>query len=132
MRLLIIEDNESNRDVLHELLSSDNIETTMISDSRLVKSYLEENEIVDVVLLDLEMPYFDGYEILKLFKSHQTWKSVPIVACTIHVSEIQEARNRGFDAFIAKPLDADRFLEQLETVISGGNVWNQNYNDYSS
>lgn len=48
---------------------------------------------------------------------------VPIVAYSVHVSEIEIARRAGFDGFLGKPLDADRFSDQLRRILSGEQVW---------
>ena len=79
-------------------------------------------EKVDIVFLDLEMPKLDGYEVLVILKQH-FGNNVPIVACTVHTAEINTTRKLGFSSFVAKPLDTDRFPNQLSRILNGDPVW---------
>jgi CheY-like chemotaxis protein len=74
------------------------------------------------VFLDLEMPSLDGYQVFDFLRC-QVGMTVPIVACTVHISEAKTARNLGFDSFLAKPLNADIFPEQFRKIMSGERVW---------
>jgi twitching motility two-component system response regulator PilH len=84
---------------------------------------MQDNTPPDVIFLDLEMPYIDGYEALDMFKANPTWQNVPVVACTVHVSEFHAARDKPFHSFIGKPLNADQFTEHLKKILSGERVW---------
>ncbi|HLA45227.1 MAG TPA: response regulator, partial [Aggregatilineales bacterium] len=83
---------------------------------------LQTLEKVDIVFLDLEMPKLDGYEVLVILKQH-FGNNVPIVACTVHTAEINTTRKLGFSSFVAKPLDTDRFPNQLSRILNGDPVW---------
>ncbi len=120
---LIIEDNTSNSEILHELLNSESVICTVINDPRLVQAHVAKQSPPDVIFLDLEMPYIDGYEVLNILKSDAHWETVPVVACTIHINEIQNAKTRAFHSFIAKPLDMDAFPSQLLKILNNEPVW---------
>jgi two-component system, cell cycle response regulator DivK len=60
---------------------------------------------------------------LEKLKADARYQQVPIVAYTVHVSEINVAYQRGFDSFIGKPVDPDRFPGQLARILRGEAVW---------
>jgi CheY-like chemotaxis protein len=78
---------------------------------------------VDVVFLDLEMPDIDGYAVLEILKSDNRFDTVPIVAHTVHFGEINNAQHVGFHSFLGKPLNIDRFPDQLARILIGEHVW---------
>ncbi|MBA3869629.1 MAG: response regulator [Chloroflexota bacterium] len=118
---LVIDDNAQNRKVLVQLLSKQGIDATEVPDSRKLSNSLPTMGPVDVVFLDLEMPGLDGYDVKNLLRAHLG--ATPIIAYTVHVSEINAVKKQGFDGFIGKPVDHTRFPEQLERILSGQQVW---------
>lgn len=120
---LIVEDDSNNMQVLASLLSKEGFTSTEILDSRLVEQALQTIDQVDVVFLDLEMQSLNGYDILEMLKADNHLRSVPVVAYTVHVSEINAAYESGFHSFLAKPLDSDRFPEQVAKILQGERVW---------
>lgn len=122
-RALIVDDNPKNVFVLARLLSEQAVSSTEVTNPRLLDSVLEAEVTPDVAFVDLEMPGIDGYQVLEKLKALADFRGVPIVAYTVHVSEINAAYQRGFDSFIGKPLDPDRFPGQLERILRGEPVW---------
>ncbi len=120
---LIIDDNRDNASVLAQLLSLEGVSYTEVLDTRKLAAVLQSLPNVDVIFLDLEMPHEDGFTVLRNMKSNPKLKTVPVVAYTVHVSEIGRARQVGFHSFIGKPLDSDRFPDQLARILRGENVW---------
>ncbi len=120
---LIIEDDPNNSDILKELLSSEAIACTTILDSRLIQEYMKRLAPPDVIFLDLEMPHLDGYEVLDLLKSNPEWVAIPVVACTVHLSEVHTARSKDFHSFIIKPIDMDAFPDQIRRILDNEPVW---------
>jgi two-component system cell cycle response regulator DivK len=84
---------------------------------------------VDLILMDLRMPHEDGYDALRQIRSHPRLKDTVVVAVTAHGSgeEIRKAKDAGFDGFLNKPLDPDRFPDQIRRVLRGESVWEQDY-----
>jgi two-component system cell cycle response regulator DivK len=105
------------------LLAIEGVRYTQVQKSRDVDSVLQQIGPVDVVFLDLEMPEFNGYEVLQRLRADARFQNVPVVACTVHISEINTTQEMGFDGFLGKPLDADRFPQQLQRILSGESVW---------
>lgn len=120
---LIIEDNRLNIDVLHTLLENHGVSTTAIESPRYLSEALDSLERLDVVFLDLEFANHDGFDVLQELKADPRLANIPIVAYTVHTSEIDEARTAGFDSFLGKPLDPRRFPDQLARILEGIPVW---------
>lgn len=122
LHALIIDDNSTNLDVISYLLQAEDIQATVVQNLENLEDILNTLDRIDVVFLDLEMPEADGYEILT-FLTETVRISAPIVAYTVHVSEINTARKLGFHSFIGKPLQADRFPSQITRILNGEPVW---------
>ena len=122
LHALIIDDDAYSIHVMERLLDQEDISYTAVADPTRLEGILQTLDTVDIVFLDLEMPKLDGYEVLAILKTHLT-ASVPIVACTVHTAEINNTRRKGFFSFVAKPLDLDRFSDQLHRILSGIPVW---------
>ena len=80
---------------------------------------------VDVILLDIQLPREDGYAVLATIRATPKLKNTLVVAMTANVLPQDEARARaaGFDGFIGKPLDFDRFPQQITALLEGEAVW---------
>lgn len=122
LHALIIDDDAYSIYIMERLLDQEDISYTAIADPTQLNGTLQTLEKVDIVFLDLEMPQLDGYEVLAMLKEHID-PEVPIVACTVHTAEIGKTRRQGFSSFVAKPLDLDRFSDQLHRILNGIAVW---------
>ena len=123
MHALIIDDNSRNTSVLARLLAEQNVSSTQFNNPSQLDGALRQIDPVDLIFLDLEMPGLDGYEVLAKLKADGRFAHLPIIACTVHVSEINAAYQRGFHSFIGKPLDPDKFPGQLTRIMQGEPVW---------
>ena len=123
IQALIIEDTAINSDVLCEMLRGEGLTCVVLQDARMIQRYMAEQTPPDLIFLDLEMPYIDGYEVLDILKNQAGWETVPVVACTVHTGEANTARSKPFHSFLSKPLDADHFSEQLKEILDGKRVW---------
>jgi CheY-like chemotaxis protein len=120
---LVIDDNHDNLSILVQMLSMQNVEATSVQDPTKVTAVLENCPDIDVIFVDLEMPGISGFELMEDFRANNRLNDIPIIAYTVHVSEISVARDKGFDGFIGKPLDVDKFPHQLQRILNGGAVW---------
>jgi CheY-like chemotaxis protein len=119
---LIIDDNPTNTDVLAQLLEHEGVSCTVLQDPADLARDPSFAEQADLIFLDLEMPQIDGYQMLHLLRD-DLGIGVPIVAYTVHTSEISVARELGFHSFIGKPLQPRRFGSQLARILNGERVW---------
>ena len=80
---------------------------------------------VDLILMDIRLPYEDGYQALKKLRSNPRLKDTLVIAVTAEASEAQmrKAKAAGFDGFLGKPLDPDRFPDQIRRILAGEEVW---------
>jgi CheY-like chemotaxis protein len=120
--ILIVDDNADNLGILAEMLGMEGVEYTAVQNPAKLEGSIGKTKF-DAVFLDLEMPHANGYELFEKMKADPRFKNVPIVAYTVHVSEINVVRNMGFHSFIGKPLDADAFPSQLAKILRGERVW---------
>lgn len=121
MHALIIDDNPMNLDVLTLLLNNEGLEAVALNSPRhITDAILAQTR---VIFLDLEIPNYDGFDILQDLKGNPMLDGVPIVAYTVHTSEIDVARQAGFHSFLGKPLDTVRFPDQLARILAGQSVW---------
>ena len=80
---------------------------------------------VDLILMDIHLPYEDGFEALARLRNEARFKETMIVAVTADANEgtFNRAKKSGFDGFIGKPIDPDRFPEQIKAILKGDAVW---------
>jgi len=122
---LVIDDNMKNVNVLAGLLSLEDVSSSLVTDPRRLDATLGGLTQVDVVFLDLEMPGLNGFDVLEKLHRTPQFENVPIVAYTVHTSEIDVVAQHGFHSFLGKPLDPDKFPEQLSRILQGERVWDR-------
>jgi two-component system cell cycle response regulator DivK len=120
---LIIDDQQSNIEVLQMLLENEGVAVSSATMSYQVPDLVERADRIDVVFLDLELPNGDFYQLLNDLKKNPRLRSVPIIAYTVHTSEIDAARQAGFDGFLGKPLSTSQFPAQLRRILERQEVW---------
>ncbi len=123
--ILIVEDNVSNFVLMARMLGYMGMHCEWKTSGYEVVEYADTLPNIDLILMDIRLPYEDGYEALKKLRSDSRLKGIRVVAVTAYASEeqLQRARAAGFDGFIGKPLDPDRFPAQIRRVLSGEGVW---------
>ncbi|WP_299290377.1 response regulator [Nitrosopumilus sp.] len=113
--VLIVDDNEQITKMLTTFLELKEHKCTVANDGREGLAAIKENKY-DVVLLDLAMPEFDGYAVIKdledndLLKEH---KIIVFTASTITQEELDELVNRGVTSYVLKPIDIDQLLAKI-------------------
>jgi two-component system cell cycle response regulator DivK len=120
---LIIDDQPPNIDVLAMLLEREDISYTAATSHRQVLDAIGQTEHVDLVFLDLEMPNGNYHQLLQSLRADPRLAGAPIIAYTVHTSEIDQARHAGFDGFLGKPLSTTEFPDQIRRILSGESVW---------
>ena len=123
--VLVVEDNVSNFVLIARMLGYLGIHCEWKTSGYEVVEYADTLQRLDLVLMDIRLPYEDGYGALKKIRASDHLNSIPIVAVTAEASDeqIKKARAAGFDGFLGKPLDPDRFPEQIRRILSGDPVW---------
>ena len=127
--VVIIEDNADNFFIASELLRRQLGVTSCIGwvSGRQFFKWLESNPTlkIDVILLDIQLPHKDGYEVLKQIHDQPRLHSTTVVAVTANSMphHVARAREAGFDGFIGKPIDPKRFPDQVRRILAGDKVW---------
>ncbi len=124
--VLVVEDNASNFVLIARLLAFMGVKKCEWKTTGWgIVDFAARLPHVDLILMDLRLPYEDGYEALNNIRRDARFESTRIVVITAKGTqgEMERARAAGFDGFIAKPLDVARFPDQIRTVLEGGAVW---------
>jgi two-component system cell cycle response regulator DivK len=127
--VVVVEDNPDNLFIVIDLLRSD-VQVKQCNGRASGRQLFKMLEITpslqpNLILLDLQLPYEDGYSVLKQIKATPALESVRVVAVTANVlpQDVERVRQSGFDGFIGKPIDIDRFPRQIKDILSGKAVW---------
>jgi len=129
--VLVVEDNVSNFVLIARLLGFMGIHCEWKTSGYEVVEYADTLTRLDLILMDIRLPYEDGYAAMKKIRSSDRLKAVPIIAVTAEASQEQmnKARSSGFDGFLGKPLDPDRFPDQIRRILNGEAVWEISYEE---
>ena len=117
-RILLVEDNEMNRDMLSRRLIRRGYEVTMAIDGPAGIASAIENR-PDLILMDISLPGMDGWEVSKVLRSRAETASIPIIALTAHAMEIDRQRSRevGCNDYDTKPIDLARLLVKIDALL---------------
>jgi CheY-like chemotaxis protein len=118
VKILLVEDNEMNRDMLSRRLARHGYDVVVAQDgARGVVMVLEEHP--DLVLMDMSLPVLDGWEATRRLKSDPATKSVPVIALTAHAmaEDRDKALAAGCDDYDTKPIELPRLLEKITVLL---------------
>lgn len=123
--VLVVEDNVSNFVLIARLLGFLGIHCEWKTSGYEVVEYADTLPNLDLVLMDIRLPYEDGYGALQKIRQSPELKNIPVVAVTAEASveQMNKAKASGFDGFLGKPIDPDRFPEQITRILAGEAVW---------
>jgi two-component system cell cycle response regulator DivK len=124
--VLVVEDNVSNFVLIARLLAYMGVQKCEWKTTGWgVVDFAKTMDRVDLILMDLRLPHEDGYEALDQLRADEQLKDTLVVVVTAHgsASEMKKAQEAGFDGFITKPLDADRFPQQVHQILEGETIW---------
>ncbi len=121
--ILIVEDNEVNRDMLSRRLSRRGYQVLTAVDGQEGVT-VAQSQNPDLILMDLSLPVMDGWEATKRLKAAPETQSIPIIALTAHalMSDRDQAIEAGCDDYETKPIDFPRLLEKLEARVGPGST----------
>ncbi|MEO0013809.1 MAG: hypothetical protein RLZZ535_2198 [Cyanobacteriota bacterium] len=118
-KILLVEDNEMNRDMLSRRLQRRGYEIVIAVDGEQGVA-MANSEHPDLILMDMSLPIMDGWEATKNIKANTSTKSIPIIALTAHAmsGDREQAMKAGCDDYDTKPIDLPRLLTKIEVFIA--------------
>jgi len=117
-RILLVEDNEMNRDMLSRRLARRGYEVVIAVDGEEGVARAR-SDCPDLVLMDMSLPVVDGWEATRRIKSDPASRGIPVIALTAHAmaGDEEKARGVGCDDFDTKPVELPRLLSKLEALV---------------
>ena len=118
-RVLIVEDNELNRDMLSRRLQRRGYDILVATDGEQGVE-MARSEPIDLILMDMSLPGLDGWEATRLLKADTETSKLPIIALTAHAmsSDREKAMESGCDDYDTKPVDLVRLLGKIENWLT--------------
>ena len=118
-RILLVEDNEMNRDMLSRRLARRGFDVLFALDGAAAVD-MARRELPDVILMDMSLPVIDGWEATRRIKADATTRAIPVIALTAHAmkGDAEEAAAAGCDEFETKPVEFARLVGKIEQMIA--------------
>lgn len=117
-KVLIVEDNELNMKLFHDLLDAQGYETLQTREGLAALALAREHR-PDLILMDIQLPEISGLEVTKWLKEDDDLSHIPVVAVTAFAMKGDEERIRqgGCEAYISKPISVPRFIETIKSYL---------------
>jgi CheY-like chemotaxis protein len=117
-KVLLVEDNEMNRDMLSRRLIRQGFEVTIAVDGA-EGIALAHSTLPDIVLMDMSLPMVDGWEATRQLKAADDTRLIPVIALTAHAmsGDRDKALNAGCDDYDTKPIELPRLLEKMRRLL---------------
>lgn len=118
VKILLVEDNEMNRDMLARRLARRGYELIVAVDGK--QGYaLAQSERPDLILMDMSLPIMDGWEVTRRLKAASETRSIPVIALTAHAmaGDREKALAAGCDEYDTKPVEFPRLLGKIKTML---------------
>ena len=117
-KILVIEDNEMNRDMLSRRLKRKGYTVVLAANGKEGLSLTQE-EVPDLILMDMSLPELDGWEATRQLKADALTRDIPVIALTAHamVSDREKAMEAGCDDFDTKPVEFLRLVKKIESML---------------
>jgi len=119
-KILLVEDNEMNRDMLSRRLERKGFEVVQAIDG-MSGVAMAKGQAPDLVLMDMSLPVLDGWEATRRLKADEETKHIPVIALTAHAmsSDRDKALEAGCNDYDTKPIDLPRLLSKIEALLNG-------------
>ena len=118
-KILLVEDNEMNRDMLSRRLMRKGYEVSIAVDGRQGVE-MAESAAPDLILMDMSLPVLDGWEATRQLKNADATRHIPVIALTAHAmsGDRERALEAGCDDYDTKPIELTRLLEKIESMLN--------------
>ena len=118
-RILLVEDNEMNRDMLSRRLARRGFEVVVAVDGKQALE-LTRSQSPDLILMDMRLPDMTGWEVTRALKADEATKQIPVLALTAHAMEgdRKSALDAGCDDYDTKPVEIERLMVKIQGLLS--------------
>ena len=126
-KILLVEDNEMNRDMLARRLERKGYEVVIAIDGQEAVR-MAQSLTPDLILMDIRLPVMDGWEAMQRIKTMPETQSIPIIALTAHAmaGDMEKCLDAGCDDYDTKPIDLPRLLEKMQALLNNLDSHDQN------
>jgi two-component system, cell cycle response regulator DivK len=126
-KILLVEDNEMNRDMLTRRLQRKGYEVVIAADGKEAVRKTQ-SQTPDLILMDIRLPLIDGWEAMRRIKIMPETQSIPIIALTAHAmtGDMEKCMDAGCDDYDTKPIDLPRLLEKMQALLNNQDSHDQN------
>jgi two-component system, cell cycle response regulator DivK len=117
-RILVVEDQEDNRQIIRDMLATTDYEIAEAADGEQALAAIAKQR-PDLILMDIQLPVMDGYAATRRIKADPTLRSIPIIAVTSYAlsGEVQAARAAGCDDYVPKPFSPRELLAKIRRYL---------------
>jgi CheY-like chemotaxis protein len=117
-RILLVEDNEMNRDMLSRRLERRGFNVLLAVDGKQGIDMAVE-QLPDLILMDMNLPIIDGWEATRTLKANPTTKTIPVIGLTAHAmsGDREKCLAAGCDQYDTKPIDFESLLEKIQSLL---------------
>ncbi|HJS31296.1 MAG TPA: response regulator [Alphaproteobacteria bacterium] len=118
-KILLVEDNEMNRDMLSRRLTRSGYEVVIATDGK-QGAEMAASELPDLVLMDMSLPVIDGWEATRRIKANDATRGIPVIALTAHAmaGDRERAMEVGCDDYDTKPVEISRLLGKIAALLA--------------
>jgi two-component system, cell cycle response regulator DivK len=118
-RILVVEDQPDNRQIIRDMLAPTDYEITKAEDGQQALEAIAKQR-PDLILMDIQLPIIDGYTATRKIKANPEWQSIPIIAVTSYAlsGEEKKAREAGCDDYVPKPFSPRQLLAKIRQYLS--------------
>ena len=126
-KILLVEDNEMNRDMLTRRLQRKGYEVVIAADGKEAVRKAQ-SQTPDLILMDIRLPLIDGWEAMRRIKIMPVTQYIPIIALTAHAmtGDMEKCMDAGCDDYDTKPIDLPRLLEKMQALLNNQDSHDQN------
>jgi len=117
-KVLLVEDNEMNRDMLSRRLARQGFQVVLAIDGEQGVA-MAERVLPDLILMDMSLPVLDGWEATRRLKAHEATRDIPVIALTAHAmsGDRERAIEAGCEDYDTKPIEMPRLLEKIGRIL---------------
>ncbi len=121
INVLVIEDDETQRNSLKRIIESEGYQAKLAADSAELTRILDEDHEIHFIILDVGLPWINGFEIAQMIKEHKDLKSIPLIFLSAQAesTDLDQARQVGADDYIKKPFDIEKLKNRMKELIKG-------------